>query len=166
MRAGIGYDVHRFQDDRPLFLGGIEIADETGLVGHSDADVLLHAIIDALLGAAGLSDIGQHFPQDEPQWKDASSLDLLARTLALVHEAGFGVGNVDATVIAEQPRLEPHIPTMRGCIAQALGIEVGRVNVKATTHEGIGAIGRGEGIAVMAVAMLREATDSQSMASE
>jgi len=121
--------------------------------------VLLHAIIDALLGACGLGDIGQHFPPEDPQWKGANSLDLLARALALVRDAGFEVGNVDATVIAERPRLAPHRPAMRERIAEALGIEAARVNVKATTNEGIGAIGRGEGIAAMAVAVVEEANE-------
>ncbi len=156
MRVGIGYDVHRCDEARDLVLGGVELPHEVGLAGHSDADALLHAIIDALLGAAALGDIGQHFPPDEPQWKDASSLDLLGRALALVREAGFEVENVDATVIAEGPRLAPHIPAMRERIASALGIEAGRVSVKATTQEGLGAIGRGEGIAAMAVALVRE----------
>jgi 2-C-methyl-D-erythritol 2,4-cyclodiphosphate synthase len=156
MRAGIGYDIHRFEPGRPLILGGVEFPGEAGLAGHSDADVLLHAIIDALLGACGLGDIGRHFPAEDSQWNDASSLDLLARVLALLREGGFEVGNVDATVIAKKPRLAPHIPAMRGRIAEALGIEIGRVNVKATTNEGIGAIGRGEGIAAMAVAVVSE----------
>ena len=156
MRAGIGYDIHRFRDGRRLLLGGVEIAGETGLAGHSDADVLLHAIIDALLGAASLGDIGQRFPPDDPQWKDASSLDLLARTLSLLREAGFAVENVDATIVAERPRLSPHIPSMRERIAEALSVEARRVNVKATTNEGLDAIGRGEGIAAMAVVLLKE----------
>ena len=156
MRVGIGYDIHRFEDGRRLILGGVEIANETGLAGHSDADVLLHAIIDAILGAAALADIGRHFPPDDSRWKDSNSVDLLVRTLALVHEADFMLENVDATVIAEQPRLTPHLPAMRERIANALGIATGRVNVKATTNEGLGALGRGEGIAAMAVALLRE----------
>ena len=160
MRAGIGYDIHRFQEGRRLVLGGVEIPGETGLAGHSDADVLLHAIADALLGAAGLGDLGEHFPAEDPGWKDASSLDLLARTLALVRRAGFDVENVDATVIAERPRLAPHIPAMRQRLAEAVGIAAGRVNVKATTNEGLDAVGRGEGIAVMAVALLTEANVS------
>jgi len=154
MRVGIGYDVHRCDEARDLVLGGVELPHEVGLVGHSDADVLLHAIIDALLGAAGLGDIGQHFPPEDPRWTDASSLDLLARALALVREAGFEVWNVDATVIAEEPRLAPHVPAMRERIAEALGVEAGRVSVKATTHEGLGTLGRGEGIAAMAVALV------------
>jgi len=156
MRVGTGYDVHRFEDGRPLILGGVEIPGETGLAGHSDADVLLHAIVDALLGAAGLGDLGQHFSPSDPQWKDASGLDLLARTLRLVRGAGFDLVNIDATAIAERPRLAPHIPAMRQHIAEALGIAAGRVNVKATTNEGLGALGRGEGIAAMAVVFLKE----------
>src|SRR5213592_5011681 len=136
MRVGIGYDVHRCDEARDLVLGGVELPHEVGLAGHSDADVLLHAIIDALLGAAALGDIGQHFPPDDPQWKDTSSLNLLERTLTLVGEAGFEVDNVDATVIAERPRLAPHIPAMRERVAAALGVDAGRVSVKATTHEG------------------------------
>ncbi len=155
MRAGIGYDIHRFEAGRRLILGGIELPGETGLGGHSDADVLLHAIIDALLGAAGLGDIGHHFPPDDPAWQDASSLDLLRRTLALVQEAGFEVQSVDSTVIAERPRLAQHLPAMRARIAEALGTETRAVNVKATTNQGLGALGRGEGIAAMAVAVVR-----------
>ena len=156
LRVGIGYDIHRFQEGRPLVLGGVELAGETGLGGHSDADVLLHAIIDALLGAAGLGDIGQQFPPDDPQWAGASSLDLLSRALVKVREAGFAVESVDSTVIAERPRLAERLPAMRERIAGALGVDAGRVNVKATTNEGIGAIGRGEGMAALAVALLRE----------
>ena len=163
MRVGIGYDVHRCDKRRDLVLGGVALPHEIGLAGHSDADVLLHAIIDALLGAAGLGDIGQHFAPDDPQWKDASSLELLRQALAPVREAGFDVGNVDATVIAEGPRLAPHIPAMRERIAAVLGIDVARVSVKATTHDGLGALGRGEGIAAMAVAALE---DRQRKASE
>jgi 2-C-methyl-D-erythritol 2,4-cyclodiphosphate synthase len=159
MRVGIGYDIHRFEDGRRLVLGGVEIPGETGLAGHSDADVLLHAIIDAILGAAALGDIGTHFPPNDPKWKDAKSLDLLARTLALGSDAGFAVGNVDATVIAERPRLAEHFPAMRECIASAIGTGADSVNVKATTHEGLGAIGRGEGIAAMAVVLLRSTRD-------
>ena len=156
MRVGIGYDIHRFEAGRPLVLGGVEFPGEAGLAGHSDADVLLHAVIDALLGAAGLGDIGQHFPPDDPAYAGASSLDLLSRTRELVHSAGFRVESLDATVIAEKPRLAPHAGTMRERIAGALDIATTRVNVKATTNEGLGAIGRGEGIAAMAVALLRE----------
>ena|SRR5438132_5271842 len=166
MRVGIGYDVHRCDEARDLVLGGVELPHGIGLAGHSDADVLLHAIIDALLGAAALGDMGQHFPPDDAQWKDASSLDLLGRTLTLVREAGYEVGNVDATVIAEKPRLAPHIPAMSERISSALGIDAGRVSVKATTHEGLGALGRGKGIAAMAVAALAALEDRQRMGSE
>ncbi len=156
MRIGIGYDIHRFEDGRRLVLGGVELAGETGLGGHSDADVLLHALIDAMLGAAGLGDIGQQFPPDDAQWEGASSLDLLSRSLAEVRQAGYEVESLDSTVIAERPRLAPSIASMRESIARAIGIAVERVNVKATTNEGIGAIGRGEGIAAMGVVLLRE----------
>jgi 2-C-methyl-D-erythritol 2,4-cyclodiphosphate synthase len=159
MRAGIGYDIHRFEEGRRLVLGGVELPGEPGLAGHSDADVLLHAIIDALLGAAGLGDIGQHFPADDARWAGASSLDLMTRALALVRGAGFEVGNVDATIIAEQPRMAPHTPEMRERIAEVLRIAPERVNVKATTNEGIGVVGRGEGIAAMAVAVVAKAGD-------
>jgi len=162
MRVGIGYDIHRRDEARDLVLGGVELPHEVGLAGHSDADVLLHAIIDALLGAAALGDIGQHFPPDDPQWKDASSLDLLVRALALVREAGFEVGNVDATVIAEGPRLAPHIPAMRERIAEALGVDARRVSVKATTHDGLGTLGRGEGIAASAVATVEDRQQMES----
>src|SRR3990172_793491 len=157
MRIGIGYDIHRFQPGRTLRLGGLELAGETGLGGHSDADVLLHAVIDALLGAAGLGDIGQHFPPDDPAYEDASSLDLLDRTLALLRDANLSVESLDTTVIAERPRLAPHIGLMCENIARALDIPRERVNVKATTSEGLGALGRGEGIAALAVALLSEA---------
>ncbi len=156
MRIGIGYDIHPFGDGRRLVVGGVELHGETGLAGHSDADVLLHAIIDALLGAAGLGDIGAHFPPDDPQWRGASSLGLLSRTLTLLREAGMEVESLDSTVIAERPRLAPHLPAMRERIARALAISPTRVNVKATTNEGLGAIGRGEGIAAMAVALLND----------
>ncbi len=156
MRIGIGYDIHRFEEGRPLLLGGVAIPAERGLGGHSDADVLLHAIIDALLGAAGLGDIGQHFPADDPAYRGANSLELLASALALITKAGLAVESVDATVIAERPRLAPHLAAMRERIAATLGAPPDRVNVKATTNEGIGALGRGEGIAAMAVALLNE----------
>ncbi len=156
MRIGIGYDVHRFQPGRPLVLGGVTIPGETGLGGHSDADVLIHAVIDAMLGAAGLGDIGQHFPPDDPEYAGAVSRDLLVRTLYRLTEAGFGVESLDSTVIAERPRLAPHSEAMRECIAGTLNLPPSRVNVKATTNEGIGAIGRGEGIAAMAVVLLSE----------
>jgi 2-C-methyl-D-erythritol 2,4-cyclodiphosphate synthase len=154
MRVGIGYDVHPFDKARPLTLGGIRIEGSPGLRGYSDADALLHAVIDALLGAAGLDDIGRHFPPGDPAYKDIDSAELLRRTRALLAKSGHTVGNVDATVIAEAPKLAPHIPSMRRAIAAALEIDESRVSVKATTHEGLGAIGRGEGIAAMAVALI------------
>jgi len=157
MRIGIGYDIHRFQEGRALVLGGVSFPGEIGLAGHSDADVLLHAIIDALLGAAGLGDIGQHFPPDDPAYRGADSLELLARVLAMVRDANLAVESVDATVIAERPRLGPHLAPMRERIAETLGTSPDRINVKATTNEGMGALGRGEGIAAIAVALLREA---------
>jgi len=154
MRVGIGYDIHRFQEGRRLLLGGVEIEGEKGLGGHSDADVLLHAITDALLGAAGLSDIGHHFPPDDPTLAGIDSRELLARTVQMIGPLGYAVGNVDATVIAEKPRLAPHIKAMRQRIADTLEIDESRVSVKATTNEGLGDIGRGEGIAALAVALL------------
>jgi 2-C-methyl-D-erythritol 2,4-cyclodiphosphate synthase len=156
MRIGIGYDIHPFQTGRPLILGGVRFSGETGLAGHSDADVLTHAIIDAIIGAAALGDIGAHFPPDDPAYKDAHSLDLLRHTARLVAEEDFAVESVDSTIIAERPKLAPQITEMRAHIAEALGIEAARVNVKATTNEHLGAIGRGEGIAAIAVALLRE----------
>ncbi len=154
MRVGIGYDVHPFDEARPLILGGVRIEGSPGLNGYSDADVLLHALIDALLGAAGLDDIGRHFPPGDPAYKDIDSRELLRRTRELLTKSGHSVGNIDATVIAEAPRLGPHIPSMRRTIAAVLEIDESRVNLKATTHEGLGAIGRGEGIAAMAVALI------------
>ncbi len=156
MRIGIGYDIHRFQEGRPLVLGGVTLPGETGLGGHSDADVLLHAVIDAVLGAAGLGDIGQRYPPEDPAWAGADSRQLLAEVRAAVEEAGCHPESVDATVIAERPSLAPHLPRMRQAIGEALRLDAARVNVKATTNEGIGALGRGEGIAAIAVALLSE----------
>ncbi len=156
MRIGIGYDIHRCQEGRPLVLGGVTLPGETGLGGHSDADVLLHAVIDAVLGAAGLGDIGQRYPPDDPAWAGADSRRLLAEVRAAVEEAGCHPESVDATVIAERPRLTPYLPRMRQAIGEALGLDAARVNVKASTNEGIGALGRGEGIAAIAVALLSE----------
>ena len=153
-RAGIGYDVHARAAGRPLVLGGVRFESPWGLAGHSDADVLLHAIGDALLGALALGDLGDHFPPGDPRWKDASSLDLLSRIAALLEGRGARVVNVDARVVAEAPRLAPARAAMRDNIARALKIEVARVSVKATTPEGLGALGRGEGIAAWAVAMV------------
>jgi len=154
MRVGIGYDIHRFQEGRRLLLGGVEIEGEKGLGGHSDADVLLHAIIDALLGAAGLSDIGHFFPPDDPSFAGTDSRQLLARTMQMIRPLGYAVGNVDATVIAEAPRLAPYIKAMRQRIAETLEVDESRVSVKATTNEGVGGIGRGEAIAALAVALV------------
>ncbi len=154
MRVGQGFDVHAFAPERPLVLGGVRIPHDLGLAGHSDADVLIHAICDALLGAAGLGDIGRHFPDDDPAFAGADSCDLLARVRELTAEAGWRVVNVDATVIAQKPRLAPHVPAMRARLASALGIEETAINIKATTTEYLGFTGRGEGIAAMAVALL------------
>jgi len=154
MRSGIGYDVHAFEPGRPLILGGVRINHDRGLGGHSDADVLTHAVIDALLGAAALGDIGQHFPPGDPQWKDASSLDLLRRAVAFVHDAGYRVVNVDSTVVAAEPRLAPPVASMRSLLADALGVDTDAVSVKATTSDGLGSLGRGEGIAALAAALL------------
>lgn len=154
MRTGIGYDAHRFAAGRRLVLGGVEIPHERGLEGHSDADVVLHAIADAILGAAALGDIGAHFPPSDARYRDADSRDLLRESARLAREAGWVPVNVDATVLAEAPRIGPHVPAMRARIAACLGLEVAAVGVKATTNEGMGAIGRGEGIAALAVATL------------
>jgi len=154
LRIGQGYDVHPLEAGRRLVLGGVEIAHERGLAGHSDADVLLHAIADAVLGAAGQGDIGLHFPPSDDRWRDASSLDLLARVVEIVRIRNWSVVNVDATVIAERPRIAPHAPLMRERIAARLGIPTDAVGVKATTNERLGALGREEGIAALAVALL------------
>ena len=154
MRSGIGYDIHAFAPDRPLVLGGVRVPHEAGLGGHSDADVLTHALIDALLGAAALGDIGGHFPPDDPAYHDANSLDLLRRTVELVTDAGYRIVNVDTTVVAEAPKLSPHIEAMRAALADALGIELDAVSIKATTADRLGVVGRGEGIAALAVALL------------
>ena len=153
-RVGIGYDAHRFAPGRRLVLGGVEIPHDRGMAGHSDADVLLHAIADAILGAAALGDIGQHFPPTDERFRDANSQDLLRETVRLAREAGWAPANVDATLIAEAPRLGPHVPVMRQRIAACLGIAPEAVGVKATTNEGMGAIGRGEGIAALATVSL------------
>jgi len=154
MRVGIGFDYHRLEAGRKLILGGVEIPFSKGLAGHSDSDVLTHAVCDALLGAAGLGDLGQHFPDTDPQWKDARSLDLLARVVKLMGEKGFKVAQVDSVVIAEEPKLAPHFAKMRETLAHALGVEPAQVNVKAKTTEGLEAIGRGEAMAAHAVALL------------
>jgi 2-C-methyl-D-erythritol 4-phosphate cytidylyltransferase/2-C-methyl-D-erythritol 2,4-cyclodiphosphate synthase len=154
VRTGIGYDAHRFASGRRLILGGVEIAHDRGLDGHSDADVLLHAIADAILGAAALGDIGQHFPPSDDRFRDADSQLLLREVVHLAREAGWAPSNVDATVLAEAPRVAPHVPLMRARIAACLGLSEDVVSVKATTNEGMGSIGRGEGIAALATATL------------
>jgi 2-C-methyl-D-erythritol 2,4-cyclodiphosphate synthase len=154
--AGIGYDSHRLLEGRRLILGGVEIPHERGLDGHSDADVLTHAIIDALLGGAGLGDIGEHFPDTEERYRDADSLTLLELVLTMVIAAGLEVVNVDATVIMERPKLGPHREQIRTRLAHTLGLAPARVNVKATTGEGMGFAGREEGVAALAIASLRE----------
>lgn len=151
-RAGIGYDAHRLVHGRPLRLGGVLIPSPRGLLGHSDADVLAHAVMDALLGAAGLGDIGQHFPASDPAWKDADSVELLRRVTAMITDAGRRIAHVDAVILAEEPRLAPHFRSMSERLAEAMGIAPASVSIKATTTEGLGAIGRGEGIAAQAVA--------------
>lgn len=154
MRVGMGYDVHRLTEGRKLILGGVEIPWELGLLGHSDADVLLHAIMDALLGAAALGDIGKHFPDTDPAYKGISSMLLLKHVGALIRQQGYRVENVDATVIAQRPKLAPYIEKMKETIAAALELSSSQVNVKATTEEGLGFTGRGEGIAAQAVCLL------------
>jgi 2-C-methyl-D-erythritol 2,4-cyclodiphosphate synthase len=154
--AGIGYDSHRLLAGRRLILGGVEIPGEHGLEGHSDADVLTHAVIDALLGAAGLGDIGEHFPDTDERWRDADSLELLRSVAARISAAGLKVVNVDCTVVMERPKLGPRRAEIRVLLAQVLGLEERRVNVKATTGEGIGFVGRGEGVAALAIASLDE----------
>jgi 2-C-methyl-D-erythritol 2,4-cyclodiphosphate synthase len=153
-RSGIGYDIHRLAADRRLVLGGVAIEHPKGLVGHSDGDVLLHALMDALLGAANLGDLGRHFPSDDPAYAGARSVELLRRVGGLVRERGFTVGSLDATVIAQAPRLAPHVQAMRETIATALAVPVDRVSVKATTSDGLGVIGVEEAIAALAIANL------------
>ncbi len=156
MRIGHGYDVHRLVSGRDLILGGVKIPYDQGLDGHSDADVLLHAVMDALLGAAGLGDIGRHFPDTDPGYKDISSMLLLRQVGEKIRAAGFAVGNIDVTMIAQKPKLKGFIPQMQENIASALGMEAGRVNVKATTEERLGFTGTGEGMACHAVCLLEE----------
>ena len=160
MRVGFGYDVHAFVKDRLLVLGGVEIPHTHGLLGHSDADVLLHAICDALLGAAALGDIGRHFPDSDPVYKGISSLILFERTARLVREHGFEIGNIDSTLVLQTPRLAPHIPRMVENISNAAKMARSRINVKATTTEQMGFTGREEGVAAYAVVLLEDATSS------
>ena len=156
MRIGMGYDVHKLTEGRDLILGGVNIPWEKGLLGHSDADVLIHAVMDALLGAAALGDIGKHFPDTDPAYKGISSILLLKHVGNLLKENGYEIGNIDATIIAQKPKMAPHIPTMRQNMADALGIEVSQMNVKATTEEGLGFTGKGEGISSQAICLLNE----------
>ncbi len=163
MRVGLGYDVHKLVEGRDLIIGGVNIPYEKGLLGHSDADVLLHAISDALLGAAALGDIGKHFPDTDPKYKGADSLKLLEHVGQLLEENLYVIENIDATIIAQRPKMAPHIQTMRENIAEALGLEVDQVNVKATTEEGLGFTGTGEGISSQAVCLIEKMTNFQSV---
>ncbi len=156
MRIGHGYDVHRLVEGRRLVLGGVEIPWEKGLLGHSDADVLTHALMDALLGAAALGDIGQLFPDRDPAYEGADSVELLRSVTGYLHKNGYRIGNVDCTLIAQRPKLAPHIPEMRRILADAMGVDLSRVSVKATTEEGLGFSGEGLGIAAHAVALIEE----------
>lgn len=156
MRVGMGYDVHKLTENRDLILGGVNIPWEKGLLGHSDADVLIHAVMDAFLGAAALGDIGKHFPDTDPAYKGISSVKLLTHVMELLRQNHFSVGNVDAVIIAQKPKMAPHIPQMRKNLAQAMGVEENRINIKATTEEGLGFTGRGEGIASQAICLLEE----------
>jgi 2-C-methyl-D-erythritol 2,4-cyclodiphosphate synthase len=153
-RVGLGVDAHRFAPERPLILGGVRFRDRDGLLGHSDADVLVHAVMDALLGAAGLEDIGHLFPDDDPRWKDADSIDLLRRVVIRVREEGWRLGNIDVVVVCEEPRLAPRRGQIRAVLAEVMGVEVGSVGVRGTTFEGMGFTGRREGILAQAVALL------------
>ena len=155
MRIGMGYDVHKLTEKRKLILGGVDIPYEKGLLGHSDADVLIHAIMDAILGAASLGDIGKHFPDTDPAYEGISSIKLMEHVAGLLRENGFEIGNIDATVIAQRPKLADYIPQMRQNMADALGIEVSQINVKATTEEGLGFTGAGQGIASQAICLLK-----------
>ncbi len=156
MRIGHGYDVHRLVEGRKLIIGGVEIEHKLGLLGHSDADVLLHAICDALLGAAAMGDIGTHFPDTDEKWKDADSLKLLKAVADMLYRAGFVIDNIDSTVIAQQPKIKPFIPQMRENIARACRIDLSRVSVKATTEENLGFTGREEGISAHAVTLIKK----------
>lgn len=157
MRIGQGYDVHRLVEGRKLILGGVDIPYEFGLLGHSDADVLTHAVMDALLGAAGLGDIGRHFPDTDPKYAGADSLNLLAAVVEKLAEAGWVIGNVDTTIVAQRPKLAPYLPLMQQNLASAMGVQPDQVNVKATTEEKLGFTGSGEGMAAQAVALLIKA---------
>lgn len=162
MRAGLGYDVHKLVEGRELILGGVKIDYQYGLLGHSDADVLVHAIMDALLGAAALGDIGKHFPDTDEKYKGISSITLLKHVAALLEENGYLLGNVDAVIVAQRPKMAPHIEKMRENIAQALGVDAGKINIKATTEEGLGFTGSGEGISSQAICMLEQISKKES----
>ena len=159
MRIGHGYDVHRLTEGRRLVLGGVEVPYEKGLLGHSDADVIVHAIMDALLGAAALGDIGQHFPDSDPEYEGISSIRLLEKVRDLLDENGYVIGNIDSIIIAQRPKMMPHLPQMRQNVADALGVGIDRVSIKATTEEGLGFTGRGEGIAAQATCALEDLRD-------
>lgn len=159
MRVGMGYDVHKLTEDRDLILGGVKIPWEKGLLGHSDADVLIHAVMDALLGAAALGDIGKHFPDTDPAYKGISSIILLEHVTELLKKNHYEIGNIDATIIAQKPKMAPYIPQMRENMAIAMGIDQSRLNIKATTEEGLGFTGRGEGIASQAICLLYRNTE-------
>lgn len=160
VRTGIGYDCHRFAGGRPLVIGGVRLEHDRGLEGHSDADVLTHAVIDALLGAAGLGDIGEHFPDTDPRYKDADSLQLLTETMTLLRRHGLAPTHIDATVLLERPKLAAAKEAMRAALAATMGLRVGQVNVKATRGEGMGFIGREEGVAALAVATIEPVNES------
>lgn len=162
MRVGMGYDVHRLVEDRKLIIGGVEIPYEKGLLGHSDADVLLHAIMDALLGAAALGDIGKHFPDNDDRYKGISSLELLRQVGKLLDEKNYVIENIDATIIAQKPKMRPYIDEMRKNIADTLKLDIDRVNVKATTEEGLGFTGKKEGISAQAICCISKALDLMS----
>ena len=154
IRIGNGYDIHKLVSGRPLILGGIKIPHSLGLLGHSDADVLIHAIMDALLGALGMGDIGHYFPPSDPKWKGANSKILMERVAQLIGDRGWKIGNIDSTVVAEQPKLKPHLKEMRSSIAQILNLEIEQISIKATTNEKLGPVGREEGICAYAVVLL------------
>lgn len=164
MRIGMGYDVHKLTEGRDLILGGVKIPYEKGLLGHSDADVIVHAIMDALLGAASLGDIGKHFPDTDPAYEDADSIGLLEKVGDLLAQNHYIIDNIDATIIAQAPKLRPYIDSMNENVAKALGIEVSQVNIKATTEEGLGFTGAGEGISAQAICLLSSARDYEGFA--
>ncbi|MEL7007233.1 MAG: 2-C-methyl-D-erythritol 2,4-cyclodiphosphate synthase [Cyanobacteria bacterium J06555_3] len=159
IRIGNGYDIHQLAADRPLILGGIKIPHTLGLLGHSDADVLTHAIMDALLGALGLGDIGHYFPPSDPKWKGADSMLLLEQVISIIQSQGWQIGNVDSTVVAEQPKLKPHLKSMRSSLARTMEIEPEQISVKATTNEKLGPVGQEEGICAYAVVLLIRQSD-------